>query len=108
MFKFMSLFRKKTTPVAPSVEPLFFQDIADAANNLETIWSVCHAWESAPGHFTCLEAEALAELLNAVGLSDLADKFMEGHAMADNEDDDMHHEQYVELVTVLPTSLITV
>ncbi|MER6102423.1 hypothetical protein ABT115_08850 [Streptomyces sp. NPDC001832] len=79
--------------------------VNDAANNLEAVWNVCHAWEDAPRHFTCQEAEALAELLREVGLTDLAEKFIEGHAMADNEDDDMHHEKYVELVTQLPTSL---
>ncbi|MFF9649711.1 hypothetical protein [Streptomyces sp. NPDC014622] len=97
MFKFLSLFRKKTTPAAPVVKTLEFRDIADAAKNLETVWSSTYAWHVAPRHLTCNEVEALAELLRVVGLDDIANKVLTGHNYSDDDEDDMHHGEYLEL-----------
>ncbi|MFF3416797.1 hypothetical protein ACFYW9_19170 [Streptomyces sp. NPDC002698] len=70
--------------------------IIAAAGNLDDEWGRCVAVEAA-GHFTCPETDALVELLRAVGLSELANAFLEGHAHSDFEDDDPHHDLYLEL-----------
>jgi hypothetical protein len=98
MRKFLpSLFRKKAAPVvAPPAETLDFRTVMEAGRNLETVWGQCIAYEAA-GHFTCTEAEALAELFTVIGLAEVAERFMEGHAYSDDDEDDMHHSEYLEL-----------
>jgi hypothetical protein len=100
MRKFIARFRKKSAPVAAPVahpvETPTFRAVVDAAQNLEVVWGKCVAYEAA-GHFTCNEAEALAELFYAIGMDDVAQRFMEGHAYADEDEDDMHHSEYLEL-----------
>lgn len=44
------------------------------------------------GHFSCGEAEALADVLRAAGHTDAADEWIEGHAGADDEGDDHYRE----------------
>lgn len=70
------------------------QTIADATAELERAWNLTCAWEDAPEHFTCSEMDALAELLRALGLADLADRMVEGHAWADTDEEDTHHDLY--------------
>lgn len=50
----------------------------------------------AAGHFTCDEAEAIADVLRIVD-PDLADEWMEGHALGDDDIDDRHHQRWHEL-----------
>lgn len=52
------------------------------------------AWYDNGGHFTCTEADAVAGLLTALGLTDHAEALLQGHAEQDDEDDDVadwHH-----------------
>lgn len=42
-------------------------------------------------HFTCTEAEALADVMRAAGHGDAADAWLAGHAYGDDDEDDMHY-----------------
>ena len=42
--------------------------------------------------FTCNEAEAIAEVMRAVGLDEAAEAWIAGHAAGDDEGDDHHPE----------------
>lgn len=61
--------------------------IVAAAVELNATWSQCCTWEMAES-FTCGEIEALAGLLRAVGLGELADSMIDSHADGDDEGDD--------------------
>lgn len=46
----------------------------------------------AGGHFTCGEAQDIADVLAAAGHTDAADAWLKGHAQGDNDPEDMHHD----------------
>ncbi|MFF4557139.1 hypothetical protein [Streptomyces sp. NPDC001422] len=71
--------------------------ITEAAEGLAEVWAKCNAAESA-GHLTCQEVDALADLFREVGLGGLADSVIEGHAYADSDPEDWHHEDYQSLM----------
>lgn len=48
-------------------------------------------YDGASGTFTCHEADSIAEALTFLGLGDLANAFLDGHAESDEEDDDEDH-----------------
>lgn len=47
-----------------------------------------HCWYDNAGHFSCSEAETLAEFFRAHGAPDMADQFIGVHGESDDEDDD--------------------
>jgi hypothetical protein len=49
-----------------------------------------HTWADLGPHFTCREADALAHLLDTIGLGDQAAALRDGHAGAD-EPGDAHY-----------------
>ncbi|MFE3413455.1 hypothetical protein ACFXMT_35655 [Streptomyces mirabilis] len=45
-------------------------------------------------HFSCLEADAFAELMRELGEPDFASLFIDAHAQDDSEGGDLHHDLY--------------
>lgn len=66
------------------------EDLAVALAQFVQVFDAGDIWVEIGSQFTCTEAEAMAELLRAIGLRSQADCLMADHAAGD-ECGDMHH-----------------
>ena len=74
------------------------QAIANAAIGLSAIDP--YAWEEIGLHLTCSEVEPLLHLLETLGWEDSAEALLDGHAAADEDDTDEHHDRYLQMQAV--------
>lgn len=65
-------------------------DLATAIDNFASTFTQPGIGTSLGPHLTCFEAEAIADLLTALGHPDEADALIEGHA-SEEEAGDMHY-----------------
>jgi IS4 transposase len=81
--------RRRIAREVARLEARRWQAVLSTAGKLEDFPS------EAARYFSCSEADALVNLFQALGLWDLAENFLQDHALSDTEEDDAHHDEYV-------------
>lgn len=64
------------------------EDLLRAAHRLADMFGSEELGSSVGTHMTCTEAEALADVMRAVGEDEAAARFLRGHSEGDDEGDD--------------------
>jgi hypothetical protein len=59
--------------------------------NFITVWGDSFLAHDVGPKLTCIEAEALASLFTSFGRADVAERWIEGHAEGDDDEDDSHY-----------------
>ena len=77
---------------APQAAPVVdLSRVLDAAARAADALTTCAPLVA--GHFTCREADAVAELLRTLGQDEAAETWLDGHAAGDDEPDDAHRDR---------------
>lgn len=79
-------------PAPPAGLPVQLTELADA---LATFAHVVPGIAESASALTCTEAEAIADVLHALGHDELAAGFIAYHAYGDDDPDDQHRAQYL-------------